>query len=94
MALIKTLALANGLVAVDAYHKLAELEIRSFGATAQAILRVFTYLNEAMADAAAEFIVVRSYVVEDFDRTASLSAHAQVYAYLKTLDDFIDAIDA
>lgn len=94
MALQKSLTLDNGLVATDAYHKVTLVEVTAFGGDVAASIRVSTYLDQSRADAGGTTVLDRLYRMPTFDKTDDTkSAHAQIYAYLKTLDDFSGATD-
>lgn len=94
MALQKTLVLDNGLTATDAYHKITLLEVIARGETCTAVARVTSYLNSTKADENGAALLERSFTMTTFNKAdSSQSAAAQVYTYLKTLDEFDGATD-
>lgn len=93
MALQKTLTLDNGLVATDAYHRIMDATVRAIGPNVGAEANIATYLDRDRALANGPPIVVRRYSIPFDKDDDTQSAHAQIYTYLKTLDDFTGSTD-
>lgn len=94
MALSLNLELDSGLTVTDAYHKIVQMSVRAVGTTCSAYLEVNSYVDQTRANNAATPVLVRTYLMPEFDKTDdSQTAAAQAYNYLKTLSDFSGASD-
>lgn len=93
MALQKTLILESTLTATDAYHKITRATVIVAGAECRANYLVTSYVSKAVADAGGVGVASRSFSCA-FDKAASESPGAQLYAALKADDVFFaDAQD-
>jgi hypothetical protein len=94
MALGLTLELDSGVTVNSAYHKIVQMTVRAVGTACSAYLEVNTYVDQTKANNAAPPVLVRTYLMPEFDETDdSQTAAAQAYVYLKTLPDFSGAAD-
>jgi hypothetical protein len=94
VALQKTIALPSGVVVADAYHRIAQAVVAVDGDVVRATVDVASFVDRDHALASAPPVVSRVYAWDGFDRDDDAqTAHAQLYAHLKTLDDFAGAAD-
>lgn len=83
MALKKTVSTAFGFDVVDAYHRVTQLVIEP--------KNKMRFVVKSYKDVAHHHFDEQRHVC-DYD-PAGANAHAQAYAYLKTLDEFTNAED-
>jgi hypothetical protein len=91
MALQLTHSTDSGITLTDAYHRITDLGFSV--ASNQMNISLGVYPNAAAAAEGKRPVELRAFYWSGFDKASADNAHTQIYAHLKTLPEFIDAVD-